>query len=245
MAPGRPLPIGGGGGRAIAPERPPGAVVRSAAMRASGWRVRSVVAAAVAGVALAAAGCGSTSTDATEPAGTYQVQVVKVDFPAQQRLAEAAKFVLAVKNTGDQDVPNVAVTIRNGDPQAPAEAFGEQIEQAGVADPSRPIWVVDQGPRNGDTAYVNTWTLGKLRPGATRTFVWQVTAVRPGTHEVTWRVGAGVNGQAKAELANGQPPAGSMTVKISQVVPKSTVGPGGQVYKQIPGPDGTTVTEEG
>ena len=47
-----------------------------------------------------------------------------------------------------------------------------------VANPSRPIWIVDRAPgpcryscRNGGqgaavTAYSNTWALGRLKPGA-------------------------------------------------------------------------------
>lgn len=222
-------------------------------MRANGRSVRSGAAAAFAAVLLAVgAGCGGDEgQDANEPSGTYEVEIVKVTFPTQQRLAENAKFVLAVKNTGDEDVPNVAATIGNADPQAPAEAFGEQIEQAGLADPSRPIWVIDEGPGGGtggvgaDTAYVNTWTLGKIRPGATRTFVWQLTAVRAGTHTVTWKVGAGLSGKAKAQLANGKAPAGTVRVTVSQRVPKSTVGPDGEVLKQVTQPDGQVVTQEG
>ena len=38
----------------------------------------------------------------------------------------------------------------------PFAAFAEASEQPGLADPSRPVWVVDDGPTGGTTAYTNT-----------------------------------------------------------------------------------------
>ena len=39
-------------------------------------------------------------------------------------------------------------------------AFGQSDVLAGQADSTRPIWVLDEGPKGGDTAYVNTWLAG-------------------------------------------------------------------------------------
>ena len=64
------------------------------------------------------------------------------------------------------------------------------------------------------TAYSNTWALGPLKPGAVATFDWAVTAVKAGAHVVNYRVAAGLNGKAKAQLADGQPPTGSFRVTI-------------------------------
>lgn len=159
------------------------------------------------GAALVAAGCGGGERqDAHEPSGTLAVAVVRASFPAKQHLAKPERFVIAVRNTGSRPVPNLAVTV---------DSFASRSEQAGAADPSRAVWVIDDAPRGGDTAYANTWTLGRLAPGETRTFVWRVTAVQTGTHTVRWEVAAGLNGKAKAVLAGRRAPSGSITVDVS------------------------------
>ena len=63
-----------------------------------------------------------------------------------------------------------------------------------LADPVRPVFAVNGVPveiggfpeakndtaRGCDTAYVNTWACGPLRPGRERTMRWSVTAVKAG-----------------------------------------------------------------
>ena len=69
------------------------------------------------------------------------------------------------------------------------------------------VTTCSQGGSGGAvTAYSNTWALGALAPGKTATFVWRVTAVKPGVHTVAWEVAAGLNGKAKA-VQNGDHPA--------------------------------------
>lgn len=165
----------------------------------------ALIAASVA--ALAVAGCGGGQRqDADEPSGTFQVDVVNASFPVKQHLAKPARFVIAVRNTDSKTVPNVAVTL---------SSFSARSEQAGLADPERAVWIIDAGPRGGDTANTDTWALGPLAPGQTRRFVWRVTAVQAGTHTVKWQVAAGLNGKAKATTADNRAPAGSVTVDIS------------------------------
>ena len=167
--------------------------------------------------ALAVAGCGGgTRQDADEPSGTFQVDIVRASFPTKQHLAKSERFVIAVRNSGHQAIPNVAVTVNS---------FAARSEQAGLADPNRAVWIVDSGPRGGDTAYVDTWALGRLAPGHTRRFVWRVTAVQAGTHTVKWQVAAGLNGKAKATLSGNRAPAGSVTVDVSSKPAQAHVDP--------------------
>jgi hypothetical protein len=167
--------------------------------------------------ALAVAGCGGNERqDASEPSGTFEVAVVRASFPTKQHLAQPERFVIAVRNTGDQAVPNVAVTV---------SSFAERSEQAGLADPERAVWIIDSSPSGGQTAYTNTWALGRLAPGQTRRFVWRVTAVKAGTHTVKWQVAAGLNGKAKATLSGNRAPAGSVTVDVSDKPAQSHVDP--------------------
>jgi hypothetical protein len=172
---------------------------------------------AASAAALAVAGCGGGERqDAAEPSGTFEVDVVTASFPTKQHLAQPERFVIAVRNSGEKTVPNVAVTV---------SSFAERSEQAGLADPERAVWIIDDSPRGGQTAYTNTWALGRLAPGQTRRFVWRVTAVQAGTHTVKWQVAAGLNGKAKATLSGNRAPAGSVTVDVSDKPGQAHVDP--------------------
>ena len=178
------------------------------------------------GTALASLGlaaCGGQAQDAKEPSGTFRVSVVRASFPTKQHLAQSQRMVLSVKNTGRRAIPNLAVTV---------DSFAAKSSQPDLADSSRPNWVVDKSPVGGDTAYVNTWALGRLRPGQVRRFVWNVTAVKPGTHTVKWRVAAGLNGKAQARAAGDRVPQGQFTVDVSDTPAQSRVDPAtGQIIR--------------
>jgi hypothetical protein len=200
-------------------------------MRAAGrrWLCAGAFALAV----LTAAGCGGGERqDANEPSGTFRVDVVKATFPAKQRLADQAELRIEVRNAGRKRIPNVAVTVESdeADQTAAAAAFAEASEEQGLADSSRPVWILDAGPRGGVTAYTNTWALGAMKPGQTKTFVWKVTAVKPGVHAIKYKVAAGLNGKAKAVLAGGnQEPTGAFTINVSGKPADARVGNNGQV----------------
>jgi hypothetical protein len=199
-------------------------------------------------VALAACG-GGTRQDASEPSGNFTVQVPRATFPPSQRLAQQTRLVISVRNAGTKTIPNVAVTVCNVTCAYPAPrgqgtnaaAFAQDLDQANLASPSRPIWIVDRapgpcnfscqggGPGGAVTAYSNTWALGQLRPGATATFQWAVTAVRPGRHVVAWQVAAGLNGKAKAVLADGSKPRGRFAVIIQRRPAQAFVTDSGKV----------------
>lgn len=173
---------------------------------------------ALCAVAVLAAGCGGgTRQDADEPSGTFKVDVVSARFPAKQRLARSEEMVVEIRNADSKTVPNVAVTLQPG--------FDYRTERQDVADPTRPIWIVDDGPVGGETAYTDTWALGALRPGETKRFVWKVTPVRAGTHEVSYRVAAGLDGKARAQSAAGDALEGSFDVTVSGKPAQARVDP--------------------
>ncbi len=176
------------------------------------------VAIALIAVAGVAAGCGGGERqDKNEPSGTFNLDVVRADFPTKQRLAQQEELVVEVRNSDRRTIPDVAVTIEPG--------FSTRSERQDLADPNRPVWIVDTGPSGGTTAYANTWALGALGPGKTVRFVWRVTAVRSGTYDVHYRVAAGLNGKAKAQGPGGDAPEGSFTVKVSGKPAQATVDP--------------------
>jgi hypothetical protein len=173
---------------------------------------------ALGAVALVAAGCGGgTRQDAGEPSGTFKVDVVQASFPAKQRLAKQEQLVVEVRNADTRTIPDIAVTVDPG--------FTVREDRQDLADPNRPAWIVDTDPPGGVTAYSNTWALGPLPPGQSKTFVWKVTPVMTGSHDVHFRVAAGLNGRAKAQASSGNIPEGSFNVNISGKPSQACVDP--------------------
>jgi hypothetical protein len=179
----------------------------------------------------AASGCGGGEQNAGEPKGSFPVRIVQASFPAVQAISHRTRLVLRVRNTGTQTLPNVAVTM---------DSFSYVSTYPGLSANQRPVWIVDEGPGaiprrpvqtqtvdppgSGQTAYVNTWALGPLAPGATRTFVWRVTPVKAGLHRINFIVAAGLNGRAHARVSvsrsgalegEGGLPVGRFTVAIA------------------------------
>src|SRR4051795_6805703 len=89
-------------------------------------------------VALGLAGCGGGERqDKNEPSGTFDVRVVDASFPTAQHIAARSRMRIAVRNTGSKAIPNVAVTVKG---------FSRRDPQQGLADPNKPVGIVDTGP---------------------------------------------------------------------------------------------------
>jgi hypothetical protein len=200
-------------------------------------------------LALTACG-GGQEQNAKEPKGRFPVSIDAARFPTSQTLSQHTHLVITVRNSGTKAIPNLAVTLCNVTCGYPAPqgqgsssgAFSANIDQQQLANPSRPNWIIDKPPgkcgyscQNGGqgayvTAYANTWALGRSLPaGQSASFVWAVTAVKPGSHVVAWQVAAGLNGNAKAVLANGTKPHGAFVVHISSKPPQTYVNNKGQI----------------
>ena len=211
----------------------------------SGRRVIVVAALAVAGLV---AGCGATEQNAGEKHGEFPV-AVSSSFPSRQSLAEQTSFTVSIRNVGRRAIPDIAVTVLNPRYGTAAQAFGTLLQenhggQPILASRSRPVWIINQapgpcrfscrsrGPGGAATAYSNTWTLGKLRPGHTAVFRWRLTAVQPGAYTVEYEVAAGLNGYARAVLANRSPARGRFDVHISSRPPQVTVHGDGSITRK-------------
>ena len=182
---------------------------------------------------LAACGESLKRQDRDEPSGRFKVDVTRATFPEEQKLAKESHLVITVHNSGRKTVPNVAVTV-NG--------FSYRAKYPQLADPTRPIFVingkpksigtlpeaVEDAPEGGDTAYVGTWALGKLRPGHDRTFRWNVTAVKAGRFKISYQVAAGLHGKAKAVDARGRRPGGSFAGTVQEKPPVTRVAEDGE-----------------
>ena len=187
------------------------------------------------GLTLFAAGCGGGERqDADEKEGDFQLSIVGADFPKQQSLAQRATLAIEVRNDGDEEAPNVALTVETAPPAGEApRPFAQARKEPNLADPARPIWILDQGPRGGDTAYTNTWALGKLAPGQSKTFEWRVTAMKEGDYTVSYAAAPGLDG--KARLADGSNASGSLKVNIEGRPSSARVDDDGKVVRIPPG----------
>lgn len=188
--------------------------------------------------ALLAGGCGGgTQQNVGEAKHTFKLRIVSATFPSKQSIAGTASLRVKVLNEDSLTAPAVAVTV---DSFYYTEKFPE------LAADKRPIWVVEQGPGpiparpvqsqavsppgGGQTAYVNTWALGPLKPGATQTFLWKVAPVKAGAHTLHLTVAAGLAGNAKATLAGrssigGAAVASSFAVQIAAAPSATHVNP--------------------
>jgi hypothetical protein len=211
-------------------------------------------------VAFSACG-GGERQDEDEPEGDFPVRVVSADFPSRQQLAQNVDLTLGVANAGEQTIPDLAITIfttsnastaENG-ATSPAQAgnlptvqgsFSVRTGQPDLAIPFRPVWILEEGfPKlegqtasaGAEAAQTNTYSFGPLAQNQTRRMVWNVTAVRPGTFTVHYRVAAGLQGKAKAVTADGSVPEGEFIVRISSEPVQTRVNDAGQVVPINPG----------
>src|SRR5918997_2813617 len=180
--------------------------------------------------ALSACG-GGESQDANEAEGTFRVDVTDASFPSDQSIAGQEMMRIRVRNPGEEALPNVAVTVetkgkRPGDGPV---AFAQSSGDSRLADRNRPVWVLETGPRGGTSAYSNTWSLGRLPAGRSRTFEWKLTPVEPGTYSIAYRVAPGLDG--KARLAAGSKARGTFDVTISDEPVPARVNDRGEVER--------------
>jgi hypothetical protein len=148
------------------------------------------------------------------------------------------------------------VTIYTGDSKAGVIAtgsgqgsFNTPVDQPGLANPNRPVWVLahkypklltpgvtidhlDQAPSAGAAAaQTDTFQFGPVPAGEGKDIVWRVTSVRTGTYTVHYEVAAGLQGKAKAVTGSGGPVKGDFVVTISGKPPRTCVNDAGQVTK--------------
>jgi len=129
---------------------------------------------ALCSIAVAACG-GGERQDADESEGEFPVDVVNASFASKQRLAETSNLTLSVANTGDETIPDLAITIWTDAEAAPGVqtdgsdtdtggtetsegtttteesgpkaqgSFSVLSQQPDLAIPSRPVWILEQG----------------------------------------------------------------------------------------------------
>jgi hypothetical protein len=198
--------------------------------------------AALAAAALLGACGGSSSSSDQEPTGTFHVKVTEADFPTAQKLGQTVLLKLGVRNTGKRTVPalNITFTIAGKRGVNSPLPFGINDPQPELAQPERPVWVLAQTyprlhgsskPGGASTSSRKTFAFGELRPGATTTAVWKLSAVRPGRYTLLYSVAAGLSGKARAQTDNGVTPGGSFATEISERLPETEVDDSGEIVE--------------
>jgi hypothetical protein len=191
--------------------------------------------------ALVMGGCGGgTQQNHNEAKRIYDMRVTTASFPAKQSMARPTQMSVRVRNESRLTVPNVAISV---------DSFSYVEKYAELAANKRPVWVVEEGPGTpaklpvqsqavsppggGQTNYVNTWALGPLKAGASRTFTWKVVPVKAGSYTVHLRVAAGLAGNARAELPGEGAVTKTFTAEIAPAPPITHVNP--STGKVVPG----------
>ena len=192
-------------------------------MRSARANLRACATTAAA-LALGLAGCGGDDRrDAGAEERTYTVDVERASFLPRQHLAQRNALVIAVRNAGEETIPNLAVTVRG---------FSDRSGGPRNADLGRDLWIVDNGPGRAATAFEDTWTAGRLAPGDTATLRWEVTPVVAGTHRLTYEIAPAIAGRGRAELEGGGEAEGSLTASVSAKPAQARVDPRtGQVQR--------------
>ncbi len=194
--------------------------------------LRGAAAASAAAALTLVAGCGGNARqDAGEDAATYPVSIVAASFPAHQTLAQPTELRITVENIGDHAIPNLAVTIEGEGEGTQVAAFGTADAAAGLASSSRPVWVIDDGPGDGDTAYANTWAAGPLPAHHRATLTWHVAAVRAGHYVLTYRLAGSLTGKSQLRRKDGGIPGATFKVDIDPAPGKTIVTDDGKVKR--------------
>lgn len=198
----------------------------------------------VAAAALALAACGSEERqDENEPEGEFEVEVLEAKFPTRQRLAETSDLIIEVENTGEETVPQLAYTIFTDEGLADG-SFSIRSDQPGLANPNRPVWVLENkyprlagmprptGLSGGLRAQTNTFSFGPLDPGESQTAIWRVTPVQSGTYTLSYIISGGLSGKAKAVTASGDEAQGEFVVTITDKPPRTRVNDKGRIVSE-------------
>jgi len=195
-------------------------------------------------VAVLLAACGESGSADGEPGGEFDVGVTAASFPSLQRLGQTSLLKLSFKNEGDKTLPNLVVyfTLAGKQGASASLPFGVHERQSGLANPTRPVWVLaEHFPKLADagadekggalTSDPKTFAFGPLKAGQTRSAVWKLSAVREGKYTLRYQVGAGLGTQTKAKTANGVPPGGTFVAEITAQTPDTEVTDSGEIVE--------------
>ncbi len=191
-----------------------------------------------------------SSDDAGETAiGTDGEEIPEGDLDAAVDQALQEELDQAAAEDDGEDTDAAEEEAASDEPRSEAAgAFSVLSEQEGLAIPSRPVWILEQGypkqaeappttPPGGEivggsgaeAAQTNTFSFGALEPDDSFSLVWQVTPVQAGEYTVRYRLAAGLQGNAVAVNEDGSVPEGEFVVVIDDAPPQTRVDDNGKV----------------
>jgi hypothetical protein len=193
-------------------------------------------------MAVLLAACGGSSSDSNQKAGTYEVKVTSASFPPKQFVGQTSLLKIDARNTGEETVPDLAVTI-NIEGKAGETAripFSVRDPQPGLANGDRPVWVLaatyprlegSSAPGGTETSALKTYSFGEVKPGKSVEAVWKLSAVRPGKYTVAYEINAGLDAETKAVTPGGSPPDGTFAADITTALPETEVNGAGEIVE--------------
>lgn len=214
-------------------------------------RRRSIAALiALAGVAalafgVTACGGGEGRQDEGLEDATYSVDVLDAAFPEVQRLGKTVDLGLDIENTGEEAIPNLAVTVfvLGEEGENARDAFAYRDPQKNLNRHDRPIWILEPGyPTlrddpvlgNAGTASARTFAFGELEPGETAEAVWRLTPVRPGSYRLSYVITPDLYGVGEVEAEDGAA-SGTLSARIRRAPEQLRVDDRGRVVEIEPG----------
>jgi hypothetical protein len=203
--------------------------------------------AAMAAIALGLAACGGGGErqDAAAADGTYEVRIIDAKLKPIQQLAQRQTMELSLENTGDEDIPDLTVTVKvlGREGEESRDAFAYRDPQKNLNRHDRPIWIVTPGyptlksdPVLGDatTASARTFAFGPLPAGERADVIWELTPVKVGSYRLSYEVSPNIYGTGTITEEGGGAPAGRLPVRIRQAPQQLRVNERGRVVEIKP-----------
>lgn len=193
------------------------------------------------------AGCGGDERqDANALEGDFSVRIADAELAPVQQLGKTTKMGLAVENTGDAEIPNLAVTVKvlGKEGESARDAFAYRDPQRNLNRHDRPIWILTPGyptlksdPTLGSagTASARTFAFGALPAGETADIIWKLTPVKSGNFRLSYEVSADLFGAGTVTEDAGGAASGKLLARIRQAPQELRVNGRGRVVEVRPG----------
>lgn len=183
--------------------------------------VRLLTVGAASALTLAMAGCGSVSEAQKEPAAKpVQLKVSPAKFSQTKQVpGDEITLSMTVTNTGRNPAPGVIVQLKGLEDVTTYDPSDDTRVRTTPddlpSDTKRAPWFIDTAPDGTPLSDSNLYTGGPLAPGRSRTLRWQMNAVVPGTHTITYQVWSGLTDN-EAKATSGEGLTGSLTGTIGK-----------------------------
>lgn len=194
---------------------------------------------------LAGCGGGGERQDANAADGDFTVRIVDAELKPGQRLGQTTTMGLAVENTGDDEIPNLAVTVKvlGEEGENARDAFAYRDPQRNLNRHDRPIWILapgyptlksDRVLGGATTASARTFAFGALPAGETADVIWKLTPVKVGNYRLSYEVSADIFGTGTVTEEGGGAPGGQLVARIRQAPQQLRVNERGRVVEIAP-----------